>query len=82
VRVKLIQTRKDAGLTVADMATKFGISKSFYYKIEAGVRNPTITLANEIALLFGKTVDDLFFNNQLDESSNDNNETSATCESA
>lgn len=83
MRERLIQARKDSGLTVAELAEKFGISKSFYYKIEAGIRNPTITLANEIALFFGKTVDELFFDKELDVLSRDrNDETSATRETA
>lgn len=81
MRKNLINARKDAKLTVADMAARFEISESFYYKIEAGVRNPTIMLANNIALFLGKTVDHLFFGNSLDELSSDS-ETSATRDSA
>lgn len=61
MRKMLICTRKQKGLTVDKIASDLGISASFYYKIEKGVRNPTITLAKRIAQIFGKTVDELFF---------------------
>lgn len=52
------------------MAKRLNISASFYYKIERGTRNPTIELAKAIANILDKTVDELFFANDLDVSSN------------
>lgn len=71
MRAVLKETRKNKGLTVPDVAGKLGISASFYYKIEQGVRNPTIELAKQIADTLGGTVDDLFFADELDDSSNE-----------
>jgi putative transcriptional regulator len=70
MRSKLVAARKTNGWTVAHVAEKLGISESFLYKIEAGVRNPTIELANQMACLFGATVDELFFGRELGDSSN------------
>lgn len=81
MRTRLKETRKAKGLTVADMAARLKVSRSFYYKIEAGIRNPTIDTAKEIADMLGSTVDELFFNPRLDDSSSDD-ETSATRDSA
>ena len=62
MRTRLKETRKAKGLTVADMAARLKVSRSFYYKIEAGIRNPTIDTAKEIADMLVSTVDELFFN--------------------
>jgi len=72
MRSRLIAARKAKKLKVNEVASKLGISSSFYYKIEAGIRNPTMELAKNIADMYGKTVDDLFFNRCLDDSSNNN----------
>ena len=83
MRTLLIEKRKAKDLTVADMAKLLDKSRSFYYKIEAGIRNPNITTAKQIADIVGGTVDELFFDNNLDNSSSDgDDETSATTESA
>lgn len=83
MRTLLIERRKAKNLTVADMAKLLDRSRSFYYKIEAGVRNPTIATAKQIADILESTVDELFFNNNLDDSSSDgDDETSATKETA
>jgi putative transcriptional regulator len=81
MRTLLIEKRKAKDLTVADMAKLLDKSSSFYYKIEAGIRNPNITTAKQIADIVGGTVDELFFDNILDSSSN-NDETSATSETS
>lgn len=60
LREKLVTARKERNLSVADIAELLGISGSFYYKIEAGTRNPTLELASRIADIFNMTVDELF----------------------
>lgn len=60
MRIVLREVRKQKSITVKDVANKLGISESFYYKIETGIRNPTIDLAKRIADFFDKTVDTLF----------------------
>ncbi|GAB6159370.1 hypothetical protein JCM39194_25710 [Desulfotomaculum varum] len=69
MRTILKNARIDKGYSVSQFAELLEISASFYYKIEKGIRNPTIELAKKIANLLGKTVDEIFFNSQLDESS-------------
>jgi len=76
MRNLLITVRKKNGITVEQIASELGISSSFYYKIEQGVRNPTIFLAKRIAEKFGFTVDELFFNKHLDITSKTSNKTS------
>ncbi|KAB8139071.1 helix-turn-helix transcriptional regulator [Gracilibacillus oryzae] len=56
---------------VEKLARKIGISASYYYKIEQGKRAPGINLAKRIADILEHTVDELFFNRNLDESSNE-----------
>jgi len=60
--------REKNGLTVKEIADLLGISESFYYKIESGIRNPTINLARDISNLFGKNINYIFFNEILDDS--------------
>lgn len=55
---------------VPEFAALFDISASFYYKIEAGTRNPTLDLAKKIADQLDDTVDNLFCAHELDDSSN------------
>ncbi|ABO49453.1 transcriptional regulator, XRE family [Desulforamulus reducens MI-1] len=69
MRNLLKKARIEKGYSVSRFAILLGISESFYYKIEKGVRNPTIELAKKIAILLDKTVDEIFFNPQLDETS-------------
>lgn len=69
-RAALIAERKKASLSVAEIADLLEISPSFYYKIESGDRNPTISLAKRISDLFSKSVEALFFGEVLDETSN------------
>ena len=69
VRTAIKDARKAKGLSVPEIADRLGISVSFYYKIEQGVRNPTIELAKVMADTLGRTVDDLFFVSDLDETS-------------
>ncbi|WP_424475354.1 helix-turn-helix transcriptional regulator [Oceanobacillus kimchii] len=66
-RVRLEKGFKD----VEKLSSKLGISASYYYKIEKGNRTPGIYLAKNIADILEHTVDDLFFNQKLDEMSNE-----------
>lgn len=60
MRDNLKKVRKDYGLSVEEIANELNISKSFYYKIESGIRNPTISLAKKIAKLFKLEIEELF----------------------
>jgi transcriptional regulator with XRE-family HTH domain len=76
VRKKLRKARKAKGLSVPKLSALLGISSSFYYKIEQGMRNPTIALAKVLADFLDSTVEELFFSTELDEPSS--TEASAT----
>lgn len=66
MRHALRKAREDKGASVDVIAKTLGISESFYYKIEQGIRNPTIQLARIIAILLEHGVEELFFADQLD----------------
>jgi len=65
-RNKLRQRRVNKNITVPQIAILLGISQSYYYKIEAGIRNPTLILAAEIASILNSSIDELFFDLVLD----------------
>lgn len=69
MRNKLKEVRLKKNVPVEEIALKLNISPSFYYKIEAGTRNPSIELARKIALYFEKEMEELFFNQSMDEMS-------------
>ncbi len=75
MRKKLRKLRLDKGLTVDEIAGEFNISSSYYYKIEAGTRNPTMNLAKRIADFFNKEIEELFFSEEMDETSKTNDQT-------
>jgi len=70
-RKKLKELRKKYDLSVKDIANTVGISTSHYYKIEEGIRNPTLKIAKKIAEILGKNVDEVFFEKELDVSSHE-----------
>lgn len=69
MRNGLIEARVEKGLSVKETAEMFDISESFYYKIEAGIRNPNFILTKKIADYFKKDIYDLFFDFRMDETS-------------
>ncbi|MEK4303572.1 helix-turn-helix transcriptional regulator [Oceanobacillus sp. FSL K6-0251] len=71
MRKNLRVTRIEKGYKDVELfAEKLDISASYYYKIEQGIRRPNVDLAKKIADILSSTVDDLFFNQDLDVSSN------------
>ena len=70
MRHLLKQARCKKGFTVSEIAEMVEISESFYYKIESGLRNPTMETAKRIADTLDQTVDELFFDENMDELSN------------
>jgi len=67
MRYALLKARKSNGMSVSEISKLLGISASFYYKIESGIRNPTINLAKQISALLDSDIDTLFFAVNLDE---------------
>ena len=61
-REQLIKTRKNLGLTQADMATAAGVHRSYYGLIENGNRNPTLKIATKIAISLDSSIEQLFQN--------------------
>ncbi|MBV4429474.1 helix-turn-helix transcriptional regulator [Clostridium tyrobutyricum] len=72
MRKNLRKCRLNKKLSVEDISKVLNISKSYYYKIESGLRNPTMVLAKQIANLLEEDIESLFFNNNLDKMSNKN----------
>ena len=71
MRTTLIELRNKKNLSVKEIAQIFDISESFYYKIEAGTRNPNFELTKKIADFFEKDIDKIFFNQNMDDLSRD-----------
>ncbi len=70
MRKNLRVTRIEKGHKDVELfADKLDISASYYYKIEQGIRRPNVDLAKKIADILSSTVDDLFFNQELDDTS-------------
>ena len=72
MRTNLKAARIEKGLTVADMALALKVSPAVYYKWEDGTRAPLIENARQVAALLGRSIEELFFDDELDETSNDN----------
>ncbi|MCH5186539.1 MAG: helix-turn-helix domain-containing protein, partial [Oscillospiraceae bacterium] len=63
-KTKLAMLRKESGLLLDEIAEILKISKNGYYKIEAGVSFPKLSLALKMAKLFNVTVEELFIINK------------------
>lgn len=61
MRKSLIMLRKNKGITQAEVAESIGISRSFYALIESGFRCPTYRIAKQLAIIFNREVEELFF---------------------
>lgn len=64
MRHELVRRRKQLKLTQMQMATKLGISRSFYGMIELGTREPDIPLMKAISELLDADVATLFFGDE------------------
>lgn len=63
---RLIQLRRQAGLTQQDLAARVGLTQSMIAHIEAGKRDPSTTYKVRLARLFRVSVEWLFYE-QLDD---------------
>lgn len=70
-RPRLIAYREDdLGLTQQEVANRLNISRSFYCRIEGGLRNPNPLLLKKFAAAFGLTLEktyELFYGNDVTE---------------
>lgn len=58
---KLISLRKQNGINMQEMAKKLNICVSYYCQIELGKRNLYYKMAKDIAEIFNKKPDELFY---------------------
>lgn len=66
MRRSLKEARLAKGLSVAEIADLAGVTPAVYYKWESGDRAPLIDNARQIALILGKSIEELFFGNEID----------------
>jgi len=60
-RSKLIELRLSRGLKQKDVAEAINITTSYYGMIEQGKRMPNLNIAWMIARYFGKSIEEIFF---------------------
>lgn len=63
--VKVARVQKD--MTQKDLAAAVGVSRQTINAIEQGEYNPTIRLCRAICRVLGKTLDELFWEDDFDE---------------
>lgn len=57
---RLREMRSVLGMTQEDLALRVDVSRQTIISIESGRYNPSILLAYKIALVFGKSIEDVF----------------------
>lgn len=60
-RTKMYEFRKAMNLQQAELAEMVGVRRETIGKLENGKYNPSLKLAMDIAKVFGKTVEEVFF---------------------
>ena len=63
--IKVARVQKD--MTQKDLAAAVGVSRQTIHAIEQGEYNPTIKLCRAICRVLGKTLDELFWEDDCDE---------------
>ena len=63
--LKLKAARAEKDMTQGTLAEAVGVSRQTVNAIEKGEYNPTINLCRSICKVLGKTLDDLFWEEQL-----------------
>lgn len=56
----IAKLRKERGMTQQELASALGVSRQTIISLENGRYNPSITLAHDIAKLFGSTIEQIF----------------------
>lgn len=59
--LKLKAARAERDMTQADLAERVGVTRQTIHAIEKGEYNPTIRLCRAICRCLGKTLDELFW---------------------
>lgn len=63
-RLKVLRAERD--WTQADLADRAGVARQTIVALEAGKYSPSLTLAFRFGRIFGKTVEDIFQNEDGD----------------
>ena len=69
LKTRMYEFRKEMNLQQAELAEMVGVRRETIGKLENGKYNPSLKLAMDIAKVFGKTVEEVFFfdDNEADE---------------
>ena len=61
LKTRIHELRKDKGLQQADLANLVGVRRETIGNLENGRYNPSLKLAMDIARVFGKSVEEVFY---------------------
>ena len=61
LKTKMHEFRKEMNIQQAELAEMVGVRRETVGKLENGKYNPSLKLAMDIAKVFGKTVEEVFF---------------------
>lgn len=61
LKTKLHELRKERNMQQAELATLVGVRRETIGNLENGKYNPSLKLAMDIAKVFGRTVEEIFF---------------------
>ena len=59
VGLNLQRLRREAGLSQEELAGRSGVHQTYLSGVERGVRNPTVTVLQKIALALGLDIEDV-----------------------
>ena len=71
LKTRMYEFRKTMNLQQAELAEMVGVRRETIGKLENGKYNPSLKLAMDIAKVFGKSVEEVFFFEEDDESDED-----------
>ncbi len=63
LKTKIHELRKSLGLQQSDLAALAGVRRETIGNLENGKYNPSLKLAMDIAKIFNKSVEEVFFRN-------------------
>lgn len=61
LKTRMHEYRKDMNIQQAELAEMVGVRRETIGKLENGKYNPSLKLARDIAKVFGKSVEDVFY---------------------
>lgn len=59
VGLNLQRLRREAGLSQEELAGRSGVHQTYLSGVERGIRNPTVTVLQKIAVALGLDIDDV-----------------------